>query len=287
MHKGKQLSQLHRVWGMASVEYKRWITSTKMLLLFLMIVYMKQQLIEPLLELTEKTDGNLQLLEPSIAFMGSSNMMFFLPLIYLLVMGDFPRQDSSLCFVMPRVGKKGWFIGQILYSVGAALTVFVGMLFFTTLWCVDRIYWNDGKWSDAVTKYYQEVDNNFKFNLITGRIYNQMDPTTAFVHSFCLVLGMLVMISATLLLFSVLGKKTAGFGICGLYAVIGNSLAIIESKPFMWFFPIAHTQLRLRHELLFDGESMPLYGSYLYFMVATFVLLIGAWIVLKKSKKIV
>lgn len=54
MHKGKRLSQLHRVWGMASVEYKRWITSTKMLLLFLMIVYMKQQLIEPLLELTEK-----------------------------------------------------------------------------------------------------------------------------------------------------------------------------------------------------------------------------------------
>lgn len=52
-------------------------------------------------------------------------------------------------------------------------------------------------------------------------------------------------------------------------------------------FPIAHTQIRLRHELLFDGESMPLYGSYLYFMVAIFVLLFGAWIVLKKSKKII
>ena len=278
---------VHQIFCVASVEYKRWITSTKMLLLLLITVYMKQQLIEPLLELTDNTGGCLQVFEPGIAFMGSSNMMFFLPLIYLLVMGDFPRQDSSTIFVMNRVGKKGWFWGQLLFGIMAAGTVLTGMILVITLWCVGRLNWNNGNWSDAVTKYYQEVGSDFKFNLITGRIYNQTNPVPAFFHSFCLVFLMLFMLSVLLLLFTVCGKKMLGFGICGFGAVVGNSLAIFETRPLMWFFPMAHTQIRLRHELLFDGESVSLYGSYIYFLASILLGIILSGLVLKRRKRFV
>lgn len=257
-----------------------------MLLVLLLIVYAKEQLVEPLLELTDLTGKPLQILEPGIALMGSVNMMMVLPLLYLLLMGDFPRKDSNMPFVISRVGKVGWFFGQLLYAMGAALTVLITMILFTTVWCAGRLSWNGGQWSDSVTKYYKDVKIDFKFNLITGREYNQMDPLPVFVHSFCLVFLLLLFLSVILLLFSVYGSKVLGLAICGILTVIGNSLSIFEIKPIMWFFPIAHTQIWLRNDELLKMDTMPLVGSYVYFGIGICILTFSAWLILKKRKQL-
>lgn len=286
MNERKPMVSLYQVVRTMSVEYKRWIFSTKMLLLVFLVVYTKQQLVEPLLELTDRVDGTLQILEPSIAFMGSSSMFFILPVLYLLVMGNYPRKDADTAFVFVRIGRKGWFLGQVLFSLAAAFTVLCFMLIFTTLWCVGRLQWHHGIWSNAVTRYYQETGNDFKFNLITGNIYNQMHPVPAFIHSFVLVFLLLVLLSQIQMFCSMVDRPLLGIGVSGVIATIGNGLAVLNLRPMMWFFPIAHTQIRLRHELLFDGESMPLYLSYLYFMISIVVLTLISWIMLKRKKRL-
>lgn len=287
MRDTKMKKFLHHTVCTATVEYQRWISSTKMLLLLLLIVYTKEQLVEPLLELTDLTGKPLQLLEPGIALMGSTNMMMVLPLIYLLLMGDFPRKDANMLFMISRVGKAGWFFGQLLYAVEAALTVLTAMIIFTTGWCAGNVCWNGGNWSDSVTKYYKETEIDFKFNLITGREYNQMDPVPVFLHSFCLVFLLLLFYSVILLLFSVYGNKVMGLAVCTILTAIGNSLSIFEIKPLMWFFPMAHTQIWLRNDELLKIQTVPLAGSYLYFAIGIFVVGTAAWIGLKKQKRLI
>lgn len=204
-------------------------------------------------------------------------MMLLLPLLFLLLMGDFPRMDDSIRFVLPRVGRRTWYLGQLLFSFLASVTILGGFCMFTTIWCIGRLSWNHGMWSDAVTKYYQEVQSDFKFNLITGEIYNQVTPIYAFLHSVFLVLALMLALSALLLLFGVLQKKVAGLTICGFWVAIGNGLAVFQSEPFMWLFPIANTQIRLRYGVLFREEQMPLWGSYLYFVVVLFGAIVLGW----------
>lgn len=262
----------------AKEEYINWFCSTKMLLLVFLFVYAKEQLTDSLLELVALTDKPLQWFEPGIAFLGSRPMMLVLPLIYLVLMGNFPKNDGNSLFFITRTGKGAWFMGQVLFSFFSAVTILCGCLFAVTIPCIGKIQWNNGNWSDAVTKYYQaEGAGDFKFELITSREYNHMQPTEVFLHSVCLVLLSLMLLSAIQMLFAVYGKRVAGLAVCSGISVIGNSLSIFEVGGLMWWFPVANTQIWLRHEEILKEEIVPLWQSYVYFVVGVILFLFVAW----------
>lgn len=268
----------------AGEEYINWITGSRMLLLVFLFVYAKEQISDPLLELVELTGDPLQVFEPGIAFLGSRTMMMVLPLVYLVLMGNFPRNDGNKVFFMIRTGKGVWFAGQILFAFMSGLTTIFICVVSVTLPCTGKMVWNGGKWSDAVTKYYLcENVLDFKFNLITDREYNHMMPGMAFLHSILLVLLFLFSLSVLQMMFSVCERKVLGLVLAGILVVTGNAFAILENQSAMWYFPNANTQIWLRHDVILKQESVALQSSYCYFIVWIAVFVFGSWRLLKKA----
>lgn len=280
----RRLHRLGNVMRMAKAEYLSWITSSKILLLFFLFVYAKGQVTDSLLELTELTGKPLQICEPGVAFLGSSYMMMVLPLIYLVLMGDFPRNGGNKTFFIIRTGKGVWFLGQVLFAFMTVITTIVISVVAVTLPCIGHITWNNGNWSEAVTKYHlDEQLMDFKFNLITQREYNHMLPSPALLHSI-LLMGLCFMLMSVLqLLFSVWGKKILGLAFVGSMITISNALSFFENGKLMWYFPIANTQIWLRHDVILKEESVTMAYSYGYFGVCIILVLLLAWVVLKRS----
>lgn len=283
MESKKWVNKFRAVCRTAMEEYVRWITGSKMLLLVFLFVYTKGQITDQLLQLVKITGNPLQVFEPGIAFLGSRPMMMVLPLVYLVLMANFPREDGNKTFFMFRTGKGVWFLGQFLFALAGGMTTILVCVLAVTLPCLGNISWNNGGWSETVTKYYQSEDAmNFRFNLITEREYNHMTPGAAFLHSILLVLLFLMLISAIQLFCSVCEKKVLDFAIVGCIVTIGNALAIFENQRLMWFFPCANTQIWLRHDEILREETVRLQTSYGYFLVLLAIITFFAWKKLKK-----
>ena len=269
----------------AKVELGRCFFSTRALLLVDLFIYLKGQISDSLLELTEGTGEPLQLFEPAIAVLDGSSTMLMLPLFFLTVFADFPKTDSDSFLYFSRSGKLSWFMGQVLMSIAGAFVVLVGTMVAVTLPCIKYLSWNDGNWSDAVTKYYKIVNDelNFSFSLIDARTYNQMNPGEALFHNTMLMLLCLVLLAMFKLLFYVYGKKAAGIFVDAVLVVIGNVLCYLEVEKVMWFFPMANTQVWLRHQEILNIQQFPLYLSYVYFIVFLFVTGLLTYVRLKKG----
>lgn len=284
METKKQLHILGNAMLTAREEYLNWITGSKILLLVFLFVYAKGQITDSLLDLVKLTGDPLQVFEPGIAFLGSRSMMMVLPLVYLVLMGDFPRNDGNKTFFIIRTGKGVWFMGQIFFAFASGITIVFVCVLAVTLPCIGNMIWNGGNWSEAVTKYYLCEDVlDFKFSLITEREYNHMMPGMVFLHSILLVMLFLFFMSVLQLLFSVYGKKIFGFALVGCIVTIGNALAIFENQKVMWYFPCANTQIWLRHVEILNKESASLIYSYCYFLILITVLVFCSWKILKKS----
>lgn len=270
-----------QVLHVAAEEYLGWLCNTKMLLLVFLFVYLKGQISDVLLVLTDISGAPLQWFEPGIALLNSRYVMMVLPFLYLTLMSAFPKNDGNSLFFVSRTGKFSWLAGQILTAVYSAATLTMASVAAVTLPCIGKIQWNGGNWSDAVTKYYVESPD-FKFSLVTGRIYNHMQPGEAFFHSVCLAFLCLLLVSAVQLLSAVWGKKTAGLVAASGLTAVGGVLSLMESGKFMWYFPTANTQIWLRHDMIVRDQTVPLGTSYMYFIVLTAVLFVAAWAVFRK-----
>ena len=67
----------------------------------------------------------LSLTEPFIVCGNSGVILLVLPLLYLVMMADFPRQGQEIYFFKIRMNDRIWYMGQILYSLLSAVFVVV------------------------------------------------------------------------------------------------------------------------------------------------------------------
>lgn len=65
--------------------------------------------------------------------------------------------------------------------------------------------------------------------------------------------------------------------------VIGNVLCYLEVEKVMWFFPMANTQVWLRHQEILSIQQFPLYLSYVYFFGFLLILGLLTYVRLKKG----
>ena len=119
-----------------------------------------------------------------------------IPIVFVGIMGDFPRVDGNAMFYIHRVGRVNWLLGEMLFAVLASATYLLTIFGFGTLTLLGRCY-TANVWSEVTTKYYQfaplEYDSKVA-NLTTGRLYNNMTPVTAFFNIAGLMTLLLILI---------------------------------------------------------------------------------------------
>lgn len=262
----------NKIFRVAKNEYLKWITNPKMIIILVMLIFIYDYVIKEFVSAAGKMGVKLQALEGFIGTSNSRLLLMIIPIVFIGIMGDFPRVDHNAMFYIFRVGKINWFTGQVLFSVMASLTYIAVIAGFNIITVLGKCYFTNN-WSDVVTKYYifaPDDTGGIVNNLITGRLYNNMTPVTAFFNIAGLMTLLLILISIILIMSFVLKNRTLGIGITAGIICIGNVMTYMENK-IRWIFPTSHSVMEIHFDEIYRKPIFDIRFSYLYYIALIFI----------------
>ena len=254
-----------------------------MILLLSLNVFIFDYVTRVMINNSEKMGKPINVIEPFIAISNSSILLFVMPIVFLALISDFPKSDGNAMFYMIRTGKVNWFLGQMLFAVKAG-TTYIASIFIISCGCVMSHAYIFNEWSDVVYKYnkfFPDDSENVMLDLISERLYNNLTPIQALIHTTCLLMLMITMISLIQLLAFSYNMKIVGLliNICLLCIGIGSTLfkGIIK-----WMFPVSNAVAWMHYDEIFKKQIVPIRNSYLYFFGIIVVLVIWNLFMFKK-----
>lgn len=255
-----------------------------MILLAVFVLFARSMVIEPLLEHAEKMGEKINAFEPMIAMGNSGFLLMLIPMLFLVLLGDFPVIESNSLFYISRSGKTNWLLGQILFAVLAVISC-IGVIFGTSVLFSGGTF--QSGWSNVVTKYatyYPEEAESFACKMLPDNLFHQVTVQAALIHTLIFNFLYMLMLSLVLCLGKVMQKKHAGFFCClGLMGC--GMITISTGKSVMWFFPMAHTIVWLHYQELYRKQTFPVGLSYVIFC-CIIGLLVGVNLILVRKMKI-
>lgn len=259
-------------------EYIKWLCNPKMIIILVMLIFAYDYVICELISAADKMGMQVQIFEGFIGISNSQLLLMIIPVVFVGLMGDFPRVDGNAMFYIYRVGKSNWLMGQLLFAIMASGTYLMLILGFSVVTLSGRCF-IENMWSEVTTKYYLFAPNDYLStvaNLTTGRLYNNLPPLDAMLHIMGLMFLMLVMISMMLLVSFVCKWRIAGIVITTGFLCLGNVLAYMENM-LRWFFPTAHAILEIHYDEIYRQPIMDIRMSYLYYIIWIGILFIIAY----------
>ena len=268
-----------KVLRVAKNEYIKWLHNPKMIIVLVMFIFAYDYVINELTTAADKMGEELQIFEGFIGISNSQLLLMIIPIVFVGLMGDFPRVDGNAVFYIHRVGKTNWLMGQMLFAIMASATYLVALLGFSTVSLIGRSFVSD-TWSQITTKYYIFAPNDYAStvaNLTTGRLYNNLTPIDATLNILVVMFLFLVLISMMLLVGFVCKARMGGIVLTTGILCVGNVLAYMESGV-RWIFPTSHAIMEIHYDEIYREPIMALEWSYIYYIVLIFILFIVAFL---------
>ncbi len=265
---------IRKILSTARTEYVKWITNPRMIILGVMLIFIYDFAVSPLLQMAEEMNSPLNMFEPFIAVANSQLLILIIPAVYLTLISDFPRTDGNTLFFLLRTGKINWLLGQILFIIMTIFT-FIGTVFLGTVLPMLTQGFIADKWSLVVKQYgiiFPEKAMSFGNQLITEKLYNQLPPFSAVIQSYLLMMAYLLTLALIMLMFNCIKLKLMGLLSSGAVIAFGGALSVANVKA-MWLFPMAHTIIYLHYTRFFREPVFAMWKTALYFVVVAVVLI--------------
>ena len=222
----------NKAFRVAKNEYVKWITNPKIIIVLVMLIFAYDYIIKELTDASVRMGEKLQIFEGFIGISNSQLLIMIIPIVFIGIMGDFPRVDGNSMFYISRVGKTNWLLGQIMFAIMASFTYLMTLLMFSVITVAGRCYATN-TWSEVTTKYYLFAPDDYKSlvaNITTGRLYNNLTPMQSLLNIFGLMFLLMLLISMALLVSFILKNKTLGIIVTTGLLCIGNVLAYMENN---------------------------------------------------------
>lgn len=266
---------LKKIYLTARTEYAKWVFNPRMTIIGVMIIFVYQLSVQPLVEMANEMKSTLNFLEPYIAITNSSLLIIIIPGVFLTLVSDFPKTDGSTLLFLQRTDRMNWVLGQALFIVFAIIT-FMVIIIVASILPILGISNFDNNWSDTVLNYkekFPEKAMSFGANLITKNLTYQIPPIMAFVESTTLLMLYLFMLSLIMLVFNTMGIKIMGLVTSAGIIAIGAALCMINTS-IKWIMPMAHTVVWLHKTDYFRAQIMEIWKSYAYFGIIILILML-------------
>ena len=270
----KEIS-LRKIISIAQTEYVKWICNPRMIIFFCLIIFIHDYIILEMKGAAEELGTNCMALEPFLAIGNSTLLIMLIPVVFITMLGDFPKTDGNTMFYICRTGKKNWIFGQLLFAFMADTTYLLSLLVFSVLFALPFSDWTL-KWSDITTKYtyyFPEKTGSLVANLLTNRLYNNLTPLQTFGYTCSLLLLYLLLVSAIMLTGFALGKRIVGMVVNCILMCVGTACLLTDSV-IKWCFPTANTVSWMHFDHYLRTQIFDIRNSYLYFVVFIIILII-------------
>lgn len=249
-------------------EYMHMMTDPRNIVVLSMYLVFYEMILRKFIDMGVRMGKPINIVEPFLAVCSSEAVMLMFPLVFLVLISDFPRTEDNFRFYLVRVGKINWILGQMLYAFMTAFTYVVVTLAVTCGMAAPYSFVGN-RWSDVATKFYlafpEEKDSMIN-GLINGRLYNQTTPFEALFHTIFLYVLFLFLMSVVCFATYIFQERVAGTCICGVIIITG-CFAFFGSMKKMWCFPVAHVIAWAHYDMVFRKMIYPFSGSYLYFLI--------------------
>lgn len=274
---------LKQIFSIAKTEFISWITDPRIIIFGVLIIFIKTLAIDPLAARAEKFGEKLVFFEPFIALGNSGMLTMFIPLVYMVMLGDYPKLCGNSMFFIPRTGRRRWLLGQMLFVLFAVLT-FLSIIFLSSVIISGGRFGTS--WSDAVTKYnarFPDEAYNFDSQLLPSNLYNQIPMITAVIQTFVLMSAYLFSISLIICLFKIVFCNSSGLAAAAGVIAAGVVTTSLYSD-LRWAFPMANTIVWLHYEEILKAPVYPVWCSFAYFGALITVLIVLNFLALNKLK---
>lgn len=272
---------LRQCFSCAKTEYIKWVCDARMLILGVLLIFIYNFAILPLLQNAEKMNEPLNMLEPFIAVANSGAVLMIIPLVFMTLIADFPKIDNNTVFYIMRVGRKNWLTGQIIKLVMMAASYLAVIFVGSVVPMLTKGFWYNG-WSNVVTDFknvFPEESMNFGVQLVPENLYNQLTVFEAAVKSYLLVFAYLLIIGLILLSLSVIKHKTMGFVLCGAVIAFGTAFCSIKTV-LMWTMPMANSIIWLHFTKYFRMPEVSLTFSVMYLVIFVLALIVFCYVMI-------
>lgn len=272
---------LRQCFSCAKTEYIKWVCDARMVILGVLLIFIYNFAILPLLQNAEKMNEPLNMLEPFIAVANSGAVLMIIPLVFMTLIADFPKIDNNTVFYIMRIGRKNWLTGQIIKLVMMAASYLAVIFVGSVVPMLFKGFWYNG-WSNVVTNFknvFPEQSMNFGVQLVPENLYNQLTVFEAAVKSYLLVFAYLMIIGLILLSLSLIKHKTLGFVSCGAVIALGTAFCSIKTS-LMWTMPMANSIIWLHFTKYFRVPEVSITFSVVYLVTFVLVLIVFCYIMI-------
>lgn len=272
---------LRQCFSCAKTEYIKWVCDARMVILGVLLIFIYNFAIQPLLQNAEKMNEPLNMLEPFIAVANSGAVLMIIPLVFMTLIADFPKIDNNTVFYIMRIGRKNWLTGQIIKLVMMAASYLAVIFVGSVVPMLTKGFWYNG-WSNVVTNFknvFPEQSMNFGVQLVPENLYNQLTVFEAAVKSYLLVFAYLMIIGLILLSLSLIKHKTLGFVSCGAVIALGTAFCSIKTS-LMWTMPMANSIIWLHFTKYFRVPEVSIAFSVVYLVTFVLALIIFCYIMI-------
>ena len=272
--------KLYAIWNVAKSEFIKWITNPRIIIAGVLIVFIRSFAVLPMLEQSEKYGEPLNVMEPFIAAGNSGMLALFLPLVFLLLISDFPIMGGNTIFFINRTGKLNWFLGQIVFII-ISIFVYIGTILFSCMVMSKGTF--STEWSNVITKFnaaFPDEAGGFVSKLIPSNLYNQIPILNAVIGTVLLIAMYLLTLALILCLMKMLYLRGAGL-LSALTVIVLGAASCSLKINVMWIFPTANTLMWLHYKEILKEPITPVENSFLYFLILIAVLFIANLFVLR------
>ncbi|WP_418629601.1 hypothetical protein [Ruminococcus sp.] len=277
-------TRIRAVWGTAQSEYIKWICSSRMLIFLCALIFIDQFAVKPLVEISKQTGVKLGLFEPFIAITNSDVLLMIMSIVFITLIGDFPKNDGNMLFCVQRTWRVNWLLGQMLFLVMSSLTFMLGVILSTFLAAAGYLQWSE-QWSATVTDYsrlFPENADSVAANLIPENLYYQYVPLRSAGNSAVLIFLLLLVCGLIMLVFAELRQKLLGVGI-NVFLLLAGGAAIYLETPIRWAFPCCNAIVKTHFTKFFRQQIYEISYSYIYFFSIIVSLILLSLVLLRKT----
>lgn len=268
-------ADLKTIWHISFAEFGRWLRSSRLILLCIMLVFINELIILPLKNCASLMEEKISVAEAFLALGNSGTIVLVVPILYLVLMADFPQKGGIDVLYQIRCSKKVWIWGQMLFALETVVFLMAFLFVSSSL-----MIWSHAEWrmefSHAITHFistFPERREDYLVQLVPANLYQQMTMETALLHTIVLMSLHFLLLALVLLLAALCNRKFVGILVDGFLLIFG-AVTCGEQMKIMWLFPIAHTIPWVHYEPYLRKQIFSMKGSYFYLLGCCIVLMV-------------
>jgi len=266
------------------IEYIKWITNKKMVLLLILLAFTKTQVLDTYESMGIKMQKPYNVLEPFIAMCNQLGFSLLIILFFLLILSDFMKNSDLDHTIFFYAGKRPWITGKFMFLLSSSFTYLALLFVFTFIFSIKNGEIGSN-WSSVTLDFlnvFPEKVGSYGSEFIDGRLFRQMSLTDASINSFFLNWIYMIILGEVIMILFVLHHKKYGVITAALIVGVGTGVSLLENK-IKWLFPSSHANLSTHYQDYFREKNFPV--SMTYIIEISFIIIVF-FIIVYLSKKL-